>query len=128
MYVNPIIIIIVAALVLSGCLGTIAFAVLHAHERAKAKRAENRSDSLGAALADSREANADLDESVRTANARAASEARRASVAMGRLRRLADAVQAAADKRWSQPAVVELVAVQQEMRTPRNVVEIGGAR
>lgn len=128
MYVNPIIIIIAAALVLSGCLGTIAFAVLHAHERAKAKRAENRRDSLGASLADSRAANADLEEVARAASARAVGEGRRASVAMGRLRRLSDAVQAAADKRWSQPAVSELVSVQQEMRTPRNVVEIGGAR
>ena len=128
MQVSILVMVIMVSGVVSGALGAIGFAVLHGLARARARSAERRADALSAALGQSGEANAATAEALRAAVKRCAEESRRASVAIFRHRDLAQAVQVAVDKGFTQQAKLDLLAVLHSQRTPRAVVVNGGAQ
>lgn len=128
MQVPMLVMVIMVSGIVSGALGAIGFAVLHGLARARERCAARRADALSLALGQSGEANAATAEALRLAQRRFAEESRRASVAIGRHRALAEAVQVAVDKGFTQQARVDLLAVLHSQRTPRAVLVDGGAR
>jgi len=134
MFVPIWIILFAVAVAAAGVLGTIGYAGMLAWARWKAKVAETRTDVAMRTLDLSKEANAamaerlrDSDARVRAAGERAAAAERRAGHAMGRMRRLAEVVQTAADKGWGQQSRVDLMLALDEVRTPRSPVNGGAA-